>query len=334
LVGKFLHAPAQAIVFTRGTTDSLNFLAYALESKLQAGDAILLSLLEHHSNIVPWQLLAKRRGINLSFAEVDDSGALQIDDFTEKLRRLKPKIVSVTHIANSLGTVVPVEEICALAHKYGSLVILDVAQSVAHTPLDVSRMGCDFLAFSGHKLYGPTGIGVLYGKPELLAEMEPVQGGGGMIASVSTETATWADPPQRFEAGTPAIAEAIGLAAALDFISTVGLERIEAYEQGLFAEAFERLAKEEGVRLYGPYTRGKAQRSIISFTLKGLHPHDFATIADTFNVQLRAGHHCAMPLLKRLGLQATARVSLGMYNSMDDIERLCEGIDFARRKFG
>ena len=333
-VARFLNAPSdECVVFTRGATDSLNLLAYALEPLLSEGDCILLTLLEHHSNIVPWQMLAKRRKLRVEFVDIDECGQLRLDDFERKLEAHAPKVVSLTRLSNALGSVVPVCEVCERARRIGSLVVVDAAQAVAHEALDVRRLGCDFLVFSGHKLYGPTGIGVLYGREELLNRLEPVQGGGGMIAAVAKEGATWAEAPQRFEAGTPPIAEAMGLAAAIEFVSHIGFEQISAHEDALLRGAFDRLSAENGVTLYGPATRGGPQRSIISFNLKGIHPHDFSTIADTFNVQLRAGHHCAMPLLKRLGVQSTARVSFGMYSAEEDVESLCAAVRYAQARF-
>lgn len=332
-VGAFLNTPANGVVFTRGTTDGLNMLAYALESRVSPGDKILLTLLEHHSNIVPWQLLASRRKAELHFAEIDQHGQLLLSDFEAKLNTLKPKIVSFTAVSNALGTVLPVAKLCALARSVGAITIVDGAQSVAHSCLDLGRMGCDFLVFSGHKIYGPTGVGALCGRPEILSTLEPVQGGGGMIASVTTTGSTWAESPQRFEAGTPPIAEVLGLGAAIAYLNSIGLESVISHENQLFAKAFEVLKNEPGVTVYGPANVSAAQHSIISFNLKGIHPHDFATIADSFNVQLRAGHHCAMPLMRRLGLQSTARISLGAYSTESDISALCEAIRFAFKKF-
>ncbi len=333
-IADFIGASSpNCIVFTRGTTDSINLVARALEPELSEGDAIVLTLLEHHSNIVPWQLLAQRKRLKLYFADISDQGVLNLDDLAQKIAATKPKIVSVTHVSNALGTLVPIKAVCALAHSVGATTVVDAAQSVSHMALDVDDIDCDFLAFSGHKLYGPTGVGVLYGKEQRLAALEPVYGGGGMISSVSTEKTTWADAPQRFEAGTPPIAEVLGLAAAVEFVRQLGMAQIEDYEEKLLYAAMERLAREKAITLYGPALHGGEQKGIISFTIDGVHPHDFSTIADTFNVQLRAGHHCAMPLLKRLGLQSTARISFGLYSIMDDVEALCEAVHFAQKKF-
>ena len=308
-------------------------MAHACESHFKAGDVILLSLLEHHSNIVPWQLLASRRGVRLEFVDIDQDVALSMDDFYAKLRRYRPKLVAITHVANSFGTEVRVSEIAAAARGMGAKVLVDAAQSAGHHILDVRAWDIDFLVFSGHKVYGPTGIGVLYIKPELLDELDPFQGGGDMIASVSMEGSTWAEPPAKFEAGTPPIAGALGLAAALEFINKIGKEKIAKYERELFCYAFDLLQREPGVIVYGPARSGGAQQSIISFNLKGVHPHDLATVADDLGVQFRAGHHCAMPAMRRLGLDATARISFGVYSTREDVEQLVEAVRYARRIF-
>ncbi len=333
-VGNFLGAKnPRSIIFTRGTTESINLVAHAFERFFAAGDTILLSLLEHHSNIVPWQLLAQRKGLQLAFVDVLPSGELNRDDLSKKLKTLKPKLLAITHISNALGTVVPVAEIIAEAHEQGCKVLVDAAQSVAHYNLRVEELDADFLAFSGHKLYGPTGIGVLYGKLKLLSEMDPFLGGGDMIRSVAVTGSTWAEPPERFEAGTPPIAEAIALGTAIDFISELGLGRIKEHEDVLTQQAFERLSHEPGVTLYGPMTVGRDQASIISFNVKGVHAHDFSTVADSFNVQLRAGHHCAMPLLQHLKIGTSARISFGVYSCKEDIDPLLDAIRHAQKMF-
>ncbi|RIL04538.1 MAG: cysteine desulfurase CsdA, partial [Proteobacteria bacterium] len=299
-----------SIIFTRGTTESINLVSHAFENYFSQGDSILITLLEHHSNIVPWQLLAHRRKLNLVFAEISDHGELDLQDFVQKLRRFRPKLVSIAHTSNALGTVLPIAEAIAEAKKVNCRVVVDAAQAVAHTKLDVESLGCDFLAFSGHKMYGPTGIGVLYVRPDLYPKMEPFQGGGGMIQSVAIEGSTWAEAPQKFEAGTPAIGEAIALGAAVEFLRNLDLAAIEEYESALFHRAFEMLSSQVGVEVYGPAVKQGKQSSILSFNIKGIHPHDLSTVADTLNVYIRAGHHCAMPALKRLGVHSTARASL------------------------
>lgn len=331
-VAKFIQAPSlKGLIFTRNTTESINLVAHAWENSFKEGDAILLTILEHHSNIVPWQLLAKRRKLRLEYVDVSQSGALNLEDFSAKLKKTKPKLLSLAQVSNSIGTVLPVAEMISQAHQAGCRVLVDAAQSVAHGVVNVAELGCDFLAFSGHKVYGPTGIGVLYASEEMLNHMEPFQGGGEMIEAVAVEGSTWAEPPHKFEAGTPAIGEAIALESALDFLDSVGREQVQRYEKDLFAQAFALMLAEPGVTLYGPATKGGEQAPIISFNVDKVHPHDLATIADGFNVQIRAGHHCAMPALKRLGLKSTARASIGVYSCLDDFKALLEAIRHARK---
>lgn len=325
---------AREVVFIRGTTEGINLVARGAENLIQPGDVILLTLLEHHSNIVPWQMLATRRGAKVIFSEVEDDGSLSLSDFTEKVRIHKPKIVAVTQQSNALGVITPIKEVIQTAQDAGALVLVDGAQGSVHSRESVDELGCDFYVFSGHKLYGPTGIGVLWGKYEALSKLEPFQGGGDMISYVSTEGSTWAEIPQKFEAGTPAIAEAIGLAAALDFISSFEAEEVRSYEDQIFNIAIEKLSKEPGVAVNGPWRRG-LQRSIISFSVDGVHPHDLASVADTLNVQFRAGHHCAMPLHKRLfSGRPTARISFGLYSVEEDIDLLIEAIRKGRKILG
>jgi cysteine desulfurase/selenocysteine lyase len=261
-----------------------------------------------------------------------DSGELNLEAMLQSIRRLRPKIVACTQLSNALGVTVPVEPIIAAAHEVGAKVLIDAAQSVAHTAVDVAKLDADFLVFSGHKLYGPTGIGVLYAKEALLESMDPFMGGGDMIREVTVQGSTWADIPAKFEAGTPPIAEAVALGTAIEFISSLQMEHIHAYERELFLYALELLRREPGVTLYGPLDAEK-QTSILSFNVEGVHAHDFSTIADSFNVQVRAGHHCAMPLMTRLGLVASARVSLGVYSTKDDFPPLLEAIRYARKMF-
>ncbi len=334
IAAKFVNAEdASNIVFTKGATEGLNLITHALEDELRAGDYVLLTELEHHANLVPWQMLAKRKGIKLSFAKVDDNGSLDLGDTEEKIKTFKPKIVSCTYISNAFGSVYPISEIATLAHKAGALMVLDAAQAAAHIKLDVQKLGIDLAAFSGHKAYGPTGIGVLYGKAEVLDRMQPFLGGGDMIEKVTLDGFTYVAAPSRFEAGTPPIAEAVALGEALKYLMNLGLDKVENYEEELFNQAWQRLSKEKGLILYGPANAKKPQTSIISFNLEGVHPFDLATVMDDFNVQIRVGHHCAMPAMERFGLSATARLSLGIYSSMDDIEQLIKAINYAKKLF-
>lgn len=323
----------RSIVFVRGATEAVNLVAYAAERQFQAGDVILLTLLEHHSNIVPWQLLAQRRGLKIEFVEIKPDGSLNMDDLRGKLTALRPKLMAVTQMANSLGTVTPIAEIVALAKAVGSQVLVDGAQGVSHLGVDVTALGCDYYVFSGHKVYGPTGIGVLYGRPERLAALDPFQGGGDMISYVSVEGSGWADVPQRFEAGTPAFPEAIALGAAFDFLARFSRAEMVRHEHELVQETFALLKAEPGVTLYGPGATDGAQAAVVSFSVDGVHPHDFATIADSHNVQVRAGNHCAMPTLRRLGVPATVRISFGIYSCAADLEGVVAAIREARRLF-
>lgn len=334
-VAAFLGAKSErSIVFTRGSTESINLVAHALENYFNPGDAILLTLLEHHSNIVPWQLLAQRRGIRVIFSDIRDNGLLDMDDFRSKLAQFKPRFVAVTQTANSLGTVTPLAEIIAISQQAGARVLVDAAQSAAHQKIDVAGLNCDFLVFSGHKLYGPTGCGVLYAREDMFSQMEPFQGGGDMIERVTVNGSTWAPYPQKFEAGTPAIAEAIALGTALDFITSIGIERIREHEQRLTERAWELFKTEGDIVLYGPGPEQGQQSSIIAFNLRGVHGHDLSTIADEkFNVQFRSGHHCAQPALDRLRISSCARISFGVYSDLQDVEALLSACKYARRIF-
>ncbi len=334
-IAGFLNAKSpRSVVFTKGTTESVNLAAHGCADFFKEGDSILLSLLEHHSNIVPWQLLAERKKLRIVWADILSDGSLNIDDFKNKLRAHQPKLVAITQLSNALGTLVPAQEIIALAHAESALVFLDAAQGIQHLRTDVRALDVDLLAFSGHKCYGPTGIGVLYGKEELLERMKPFQGGGDMIEVVTTEGSTWAEIPSKFEAGTPPIAEAIALYEAIEFLEMIDWSALHRYEDALLAKTHEALRAEGGIEIYGPITQGKAQASILSFNVHGVHPHDLSTIVDNFDVQIRAGHHCAQPLLRRLGIQASARLSFGVYSTFEDVEALLEGIRQAKRMFG
>jgi len=330
-VQKFIGAKhAREVIFTRGTTESINLVASSYGRKfLKEGDEILITGLEHHSNIVPWQFLVEEKGVVLKVVPVEEDGSVSIRKFAEHLSP-RTKIVAVAHISNVLGTVLPVEEIIQLAHQAGAKVLLDGAQAVMHTAVDMQALDVDFYAFSGHKLYGPTGIGVLYGKEEILNAMPPYQGGGDMIASVSFEKTTYAPLPAKFEAGTPAIVQAIGLGAAIDYVQSIGLDRIAAHEHELLDYATMRLNQMEGLRIVGT-AKGKA--AVLSFVLDYAHPHDIAQIFDSCGVAVRAGHHCAQPLMQHLGIPATARASFGMYNNKADVDALIAAISKVEEMF-
>ena len=323
-VRRFLNArDEKEIVFTRGTTESINLVAQAWgRTNVGEGDEILISAIEHHSNIVPWQMLCEERRAKLRVIPVSDTGELLIDEY-ERMLNPRVKLVAVGHASNALGTINPVHRIVAAAHANGSLVLIDGAQGVPHMRVDVRDLGCDFYAFSGHKVYGPTGIGVLYGREELLDAMPPWQGGGDMILSVSYEKTTYNALPYKFEAGTPNIAGVVGLAAALEYVSNVGLDAIAAYEHGLLTYATKRLLEIEGIRLIGT-AREKA--AVISFVLEGVHPHDIGTILDREGIAVRTGHHCAQPLMMRFNVPATGRASFGLYNTREEADALVAGL--------
>jgi cysteine desulfurase/selenocysteine lyase len=322
-VAGLLGSDPREIVFVRNATEAINLVAWSWgRSQLRTGDEILITELEHHSNIVPWQLLCEEKGARLVVAPVDDRGTLLLDDFEARLSE-RTRLAAFTHVSNALGTLNPVAELAALAHRAGALVLVDGAQAVPRLPVDVRALGCDFYAFSGHKLYGPTGVGCLYGRRELLDAMPPWQGGGDMIAEVRFEKTTFAETPQRFEAGTPDIAGAVGLGAAIDYVRELGLERIAAHERELLAYGSGRLAEVPGLRLVGT---APEKTGVLSFVLDGVHPHDVGTVLDQEGIAIRAGHHCAQPLMERLGLPATARASLGVYNTRADLDRLAEAL--------
>ncbi|HEX2187747.1 MAG TPA: cysteine desulfurase [Longimicrobiaceae bacterium] len=333
-VARFLGIADEAeLVWTRGTTEALNLVAWAWgTASLRAGDEILLTVLEHHSNLVPWQLLAGRTGARLRFIPIDGEGRLDLSSLDDLLTE-RTKLVSVGHVSNALGTVNPVREIAARARALGALVVVDGAQSAPHLPVDVPSLGADLYAFSGHKMCGPTGIGGLWGRREVLEAMPPFHGGGDMIDVVELERCTYAPLPNRFEAGTPNIAGAVGMGAAVDFLAGVGREAILAHERALLAYALERMAGVPDLRVYGP--RDPAERSgVVSFTLADVHPHDLATILDAQGVAIRAGHHCAQPLMRCLGVSSTARASFYLYNTRADVDRLVDALQHARTLFG
>ncbi len=327
----FLGAAApEEIIFTRSTTEAINLVAASYgEAFLKAGDEIVISHLEHHSNIVPWQLLRERMGIVLRVVPINDDGELLIDEY-ERLVGPQTRLVAVTHTSNALGTITPIYDIIRIAHERGARVLIDGSQAAPHQMVDVRSLDCDFFVFTGHKLYGPSGIGVLYGKADLLRTMPPYQGGGDMIRSVTFEKTEFADIPSRFEAGTPHIAGAIGLGAAVDYVTALGLDRIAAHEQSVLAYATGRLSNVPGLRIVGT-ARHKA--SIVSFTLEGAHPHDIGTILDRGGIAVRAGHHCAQPLMERFGIAGTARASFGLYNGFDDVDMLVDGLKRVREIF-
>jgi cysteine desulfurase/selenocysteine lyase len=331
---RFINArSAEEIIFTRGTTEGLNLVAQAWGAQhLRAGDKILLTEMEHHSNIVPWQLLAERTGAQLRFVPVTgDVGLLDLTRLDDYLTS-EVKVFAFTHISNSLGTINPVAELCARARKLGVTTVVDAAQSAGHRPLDVQDFGCDFLAFSGHKMCGPTGIGVLYGRQEVLERMPPYQGGGEMILNVEFQKSTWKPAPHRFEAGTPDISGAVGLHAAMDYLESVGRQRIAEHDQVLGAYAYEKLSRFKGnIRLFGPHI-GRA--GLVSFLLKDVHAHDVVTVADQGGVALRGGHHCNQPLMRKLGVESTARASFYFYNTTEEIDRFVEVLGEIQKYFG
>ncbi len=328
----FLNAPrADEIVFTRGTTEAINLVAQSWgRANLSAGDEILVTGMEHHSNIVPWQMLAAQVGARVRVVPVTETGEVDLQAFAELLGP-RSRLLAVAHVSNALGTVNPVAAMARLAHDVGALVMVDGAQAVAHQAVDVQALGCDFYALSGHKVYGPTGIGALYVRREILEAMPPWQGGGDMIRTVSFEGSTWADAPQRFEAGTPDIAGVVGLAAAIDYVTGVGLDRIAAHEHELLRLANQALGGLPGIRLVGTAADKSA---IVSFLVDGIHPHDLGTILDSEGVAIRAGHHCAMPLMTRFGIPGTARASFALYNRPEDVAALADAIARAQALFG
>lgn len=327
----FLNAAdAREIVFVRGTTEAINLVAQSYgRAQVGAGDEILISEMEHHSNLVPWQMLCHEKGARLRVIPVTDAGELRLDAI-EALLSESPRLVAITHVSNALGTINPVADVVRLAHAHGIPVLVDGAQAVAHVPVDVQVLGCDFYAFSGHKVFGPTGIGVLYGRASLLEAMPPYQGGGGMISTVTFERTEYAAPPHRFEAGTPHIAGAIGLAEALAYVGALGFDRIRAHEQDLVAYGVDVLSRVPGLRLVGT---ARERAAIFSFVLEGVHAHDVATVLDRSGVAVRAGHHCGQPLMARLGVPATVRASCAIYNTRAEIDALTAALASVRTIF-
>jgi cysteine desulfurase/selenocysteine lyase len=330
-VRRFIQAAdANEIIFVRGATEAINLVAQTYgRANVGAGDEVLITAMEHHSNIVPWQILCEEKSAHLRVVPINDAGELELDAF-EKLLSPRTRIVAAAHVSNALGTVNPLRKIIQLAHAHDVPVLVDGAQAVPHLPVDVQALGCDFYAFSGHKVYGPTGIGVLYGKEEILAEMPPYQGGGDMISSVTFEKTTYNVVPYKFEAGTPDIAGAIGLGAALEYISRMGMDRIAAHEHDLLTYATEQVGALPGVRLIGT---AKERAGVLSFVMEGVHPHDLGTILDREGIAIRTGHHCAQPVMDRFGIPATARASFAVYNTRQDVDALVEGMRKAHEVF-
>lgn len=332
-IGRFIGAKkAREIIFTRNTTESINLVAQSWGRKnLSAGDVVILTEMEHHSNLVPWQILAAEKDLRLEFVPITEDGRFNMEQY-QALLGLNPKLVGFSHMSNVLGSIQPAREIIALAHQAGAIVLVDGAQSVPHLPVDVMELDTDFLAFSGHKMCGPTGIGVLYGKESLLESMPPFLGGGDMIKKVTLQGFTANSLPHKFEAGTPAIAEVIGLGAAVDYLSGLGMEAVAAYEHELARYGIEQLEKVDGLRLLGPDADHKG--SVFAFTLGDIHPHDVAQLLDQSGIAVRAGHHCAMPLHQKLNIPASTRASLYIYNSKNEIDRLVESLQSVKKIFG
>ena len=331
-VRRYLNAGSvDEIVFTKSATEAINTVAYGhAMPRIGEGDEIVLSVMEHHSNIVPWHFLRERQGAKLVWAPVEDDGSFDLDKFEQCLSE-RTKLVAITHMSNVLGTVTPIEDIVRIAHARGVPVLVDGSQAAVHMPVDVRALGCDFYVCTGHKLYGPSGIGVLYGKAERLAEMRPFQGGGEMIEDVTLDTVTYNEPPHRFEAGTPPIVQAIGLGAALDYLDGIGRENIAAHEAEISQYAHERLSRINSLRIFGT-APGKG--AILSFELAGIHAHDVSMVIDRAGVAVRAGTHCAQPLLKRFGVTSTCRASFAMYNTKAEVDALADALEYARKFFG
>ncbi|HEY5342407.1 MAG TPA: SufS family cysteine desulfurase [Solirubrobacteraceae bacterium] len=358
-VAAFVGAQPETTIFTKNVTEAINLVAYAWgrgqapastdrrgtdgaaretdtrggRANIGPGDAVLITQMEHHANIVPWQVLCRERGAELRYLEVDERGEVSLDQLDAELARGNVRMVAVTHVSNVLGTILPVAEIVARARAAGAATLVDGAQAVPHMPVDVEAIGADFYAWTGHKALGPTGIGVLHGRRGVLEEMEPFLTGGDMIASVDFQEATWNELPYKFEAGTPPIAEAVGLGAAVDYLSALGMDRVRAHERTLTAYMLERLADVPGLRVTGP-PEAEVRGGLVSFTIEGMHPHDIAELADRGGVCIRAGHHCAQPLMRCLGVSATARASIGVYNEPSDIDALVDSLLAGREVFG
>ncbi len=330
-IAKFIGAPQpETVIFTRGTTSAINLVAHGYARiVLQPGDEIVLTMLEHHSNLIPWQQAAKAAGAKLKYVPLQQDGTIRIEDLDAVVTE-RTKIVAMTHASNVMGTVNPIKEAARIAHKHGAKIVVDGAQSAPHMSIDVQDLDCDFFAFSGHKMCGPTGIGVLYGKKELLEQMEPVEFGGEMIDHVDLHESTWKELPWKFEGGTPIIAGAVGLAAAVDFLEEIGMDNIRRHEQQIVNYAMDELAKVPDLKIYGP----KERSGLITFNLGNIHPHDVATVLDSEGVAVRAGHHCCQPLMRWLGVAATARASFYLYNNEEDVDRLVKALLKTKEYFG
>jgi cysteine desulfurase / selenocysteine lyase len=333
-VARFVNAPSsREVIFTRNATEGLNLVAYAWGlTNLGPGDLVVVTELEHHSNFVPWQYIAKRTGAGFRMIPLTDGGELDLEALDGIAAEGQVKVVATNLVSNALGTVNPVERLCGWAHDHGAIMVVDAAQAAPHRTIDVQALGCDFLAFSAHKMCGPSGVGALWGRRELLEAMEPFNLGGHMIRKVQFEDTTWGDLPHKFEAGTSPIAEAVGFGAAVDYLNEVGLDAIEQYEHDLVAYALERLADVPGIKLYGPAPEKRA--GIVSFNMEGIHPHDVAQVLDWEGVAIRAGHHCCQPLMAKLGVAATNRASFYLYTLPEEIDRLADGLLRARKVFG
>lgn len=329
-VADFIGASFEEIIFTSGATQGLNLLAYTLGKNLKVGDNVVITRMEHHANLIPWQQMSQRYGFELRFIEMNQDFTLDLVS-AETLIGARTKVVAFTHVSNTLGTIIPTEKLIGLAKKVGAISIVDAAQSIPHFPINVATLDCDALVFSGHKLYGPTGIGVLYGKKALLEQMDPWIFGGDMIKEVTYTSATWNDIPWKFEAGTPNIAGAIGLATAIQYVERIGYDVIEKHEQELIVYTLTELQKIAGLKIIGP---DHDRVGVVSFTMEGIHPHDIASILDKYHVAVRAGHHCTMPLIQLLGIHGTTRASFGIYNSKDDVEKLIHGVQEVQKVFG
>ncbi|MTD31781.1 cysteine desulfurase [Planomicrobium sp. YIM 101495] len=332
-VRNFINARStEEVIFLRGTTTAINLVAQSYgRANVEEGDEIVITYMEHHSNIIPWQQLAKERGAVLKYIELEEDGTISLEQVRAAITE-RTKIVSMVYVSNVLGTMNPVKEVAEIAHQHGAVMVVDGAQAAPHLKIDVQELNCDFFAFSGHKMVGPTGIGVLYGKKELLNAMEPVEFGGEMIDFVGLYDSTWKELPWKFEGGTPIIAGAVGLGAAIDFLTEVGLNNIERHEHEMAAYAMDRMSTIEGLNIYGP-ADPEQRAGIVTFNLDGVHPHDLATVLDMHGVAVRAGHHCAQPLMKWLDVTATARASFYLYNSEADVDRLVDGLRIAKEYF-
>jgi len=335
-VAKFIGANTDEVVFTKSATESLNMVAYSLGNPgstphISAGDEIVVSEMEHHANLIPWQQLAKRTGAKLTWFSITKDGRLDLSDISKVITK-KTKIVAITHQSNVFGTIIPLTEITKSAHSVGALVVLDACQSAPHFAIDVKKLDVDFLAFSGHKTLGPTGVGVLWGKAEVLEKLEPALFGGSMVDSVTMEGATWASAPRKFEAGVPNMAQAVGLSAAIDYLNIVGMDKIFEHEQELTQQLLTGLSKISGVNVVGPLDM-KDRGGVISFTVDGVHPHDVGQVLDQYGIAVRTGHHCAWPLMKKLNLVGTTRASFHLYNDSDDINALLEAIEKVKSYF-